>query len=164
MERVGQLLRDAIDRATPMLAVFSDDDARRPWREGAWSRKELLGHLVDSASNNHGRFVRAQFSRDLVFPGYEQERWVEMQRYADAPWTSLITLWRELNVHIARVMDATPQDVAILPRAQHNLDAIAWQTVPAERPATLEYFMRDYVGHLEHHLSQLLPDYASVVS
>jgi len=164
MERVGQLLRDAVDRATPMLTAMSDDAARAPWKEGAWTRKQLLGHLVDSASNNHGRFVRAQFSTDLVFPGYEQERWVEMQRYADAPWSSLIALWREFNLHIARVMDATPPDVATRQRPRHNLDVIAWQSVAADKPATLEYFMRDYIGHLEHHLGQLLPDYVGVTS
>jgi hypothetical protein len=162
VERVAALLRDAVENATPMLAALSDDDARRPWKDGAWTRKQLLGHLVDSASNNHQRFVRAQFTDELVFPGYDQERWVEVQRYADAPWTSLVALWREFNLHLARVIAATPVEVATASRAKHNLDVIAWNAIAADQPVTLEYFMNDYVGHLEHHLSQLLRDYVPV--
>jgi hypothetical protein len=163
VERVARLLRDAVERGSAMMTAMSEDEARTPWREDAWTRKELLGHLVDSASNNHGRFVRAQFTSDLVSPGYDQEKWVAAQRYADAPWASLITLWREFNLHIARVIEATPLEVATAAREKHNLDQIAWRTVPADEPATLEYFMRDYVNHLEHHLHQLLPGYTTVL-
>lgn len=170
MERVAQRLRDAVDRATSMLTVMSDAEARQPWKEGAapvgavngWSRKQVLGHLVDSASNNHGRFMRAQFTNELVFPGYEQERWVEVQRYADAPWAPLIALWREFNLHLARVIENTPAEVARAPRAKHNLHQIAWRAVAEDQPATLDDFMRDYIDHMEHHLAQLLPGYTPV--
>jgi hypothetical protein len=50
-----------------------------------WSKKEILGHLIDSAANNHQRFVRAQGTPRLEFPGYEQEFWVATQAYASAP-------------------------------------------------------------------------------
>lgn len=163
MERVAQRLRNAVDRATSMLTPMSDTEAREPWKDGAaWSRKQVLGHLVDSASNNHQRFVRAQFTTELVFPGYDQERWVEMQRYADAPWQPLITLWGEFNLHIARVIENTPAAVADAPRAKHNLHQIAWSVVAENEPATLGYFMRDYIDHMEHHLMQLLPGYTPV--
>ena len=150
-------LRDAVERATPRLLALSDAAAGTPPTPGKWSPKEVIGHLIDSASNNHGRFVRAQFIDDLVFSGYEQERWLGMQRYADAPWSDLVALWRGFNLHIARVMDNTPDDIAHAPRAKHNLDAIAFRTVPRDQPATLEYFMADYVDHLEHHLAQIFP-------
>jgi hypothetical protein len=162
VERVAALLRDAVETATPMLTAMGDGEASVAIRDGGWTRKQLLGHLVDSASNNHQRFVRAQFTDELVFPGYDQERWVEMQRYGDAPWPSLVALWREFNLHLARVIAATPVEVATSSRAKHNLDAIAWNAIAADQPVTLEYFMRDYVAHLEHHLAQLLPDYVPV--
>src|SRR4051812_38219967 len=122
----GGRLRASIGRVTPLLERFRDGDAARFPAPGKWSRKQILGHLIDSASNNHQRFVRAQLSDDLVFPTYDQERWVDVQRYADAPWLSLLTLFREYNLQIARVMDATPEEVRSAYRVHHNLHQIAF--------------------------------------
>ena len=148
-------LRDAIDAAYPRLSAISDADAAISPAPGKWSPKQVIGHLIDSASNNHQRFVRANFTDDLIFAGYDQEKWVLLGAYADAPWTSLLSLWREFNLQIARVMDATPSSVRDLPRARHNLDQVAWSAVPEAQSATLGYFMNDYVDHLEHHLRQI---------
>ena len=150
-------LAEAVECATPRLLALSDADAATPPAPGKWSPKQVIGHLIDSASNNHGRFVRAQLADDLVFPGYEQERWVDAQRYNDAPWADLVALWRGFNLHIARVMASAADDLANSLRATHNLDAIAFRTVPRDQPATLAYFMDDYVDHLEHHLAQIFP-------
>jgi hypothetical protein len=115
-----------------------------------------MGHLIDSASNNHQRFVRAQLQEQLVFPGYDQEAWVEVQAHGEAPWEELVALWSAFNLHLARVMEAVPDEVRLRPRTEHNLDVIAWKQVAPSSPATLDYFMADYVGHLEHHLKQVL--------
>ena len=155
MDTVESGLRKAVDAATPRLLALSEAEAARRPAAGKWSPKEVLGHLVDSASNNHQRFVRAQFTEDLVFPGYRQEAWVAAQDYQAAPWPDLVGLWRLFNLHLARVIEAIPPAVRQRPRARHNLHEIAWKTVPEDRPSTLEYFMRDYVDHLEHHLSQI---------
>jgi hypothetical protein len=148
-------LRAAVAEAFPHLSAISDSDAATPPAPGKWSPKQVIGHLIDSASNNHQRFVRANFVDDLIFLGYDQEKWVELGRYAEAPWESLLTLWREFNLQIARVMEATPDEVANAPRTRHNLHQLAWRTVPEDQPATLAYFMSDYVDHLEHHLRQI---------
>jgi hypothetical protein len=116
-----------------------------------------VGHLIDSASNNHQRFVRAQLSDDLLFLGYEQEGWVAVQRYGERPWEALVALWREYNLHLARVIADVPDEIRHRPRAVHNLDQIAWKIVPKDEPATLEYFMADYVAHLENHVKQIFP-------
>ena len=151
----GARLRDAIDAAYLRLSAISDADAAMPPAPGKWSPKQVIGHLIDSASNNHQRFVRANFTDDLIFAGYDQEKWVELGDYANAPWSSLITLWREFNLQIARVMDATPASVRDVPRPRHNLHQVAWRSVPEDQPATLGYLMSDYVDHLEHHLGQI---------
>jgi hypothetical protein len=149
-------LRELVASVTPRLLAVSEGDATKPPAPGKWSPKEIVGHLIDSASNNHQRFVRAQFVDDLVFPGYEQEAWVAAQRYQAAAWSDLVGLWRLFNLHLARVIEAVPAPARQRPRARHNLHEIAWQTVPRDQPATLEYFMRDYVGHLKHHIAQIL--------
>jgi hypothetical protein len=152
-------LRGAIEKSAPALDKMSDEMTRQRPGPGKWSPREIVGHLIDSASNNHQRFVRALFQEDLVFPGYAQDAWVSAQRYQDAPWNELLTLWRSFNLHIARVMEAAPAEERLRPRARHNLDELAWRPVPRDKPATLDYFMADYVAHLEHHLSQIIgPD------
>ncbi|MFL5480650.1 MAG: DinB family protein [Gemmatimonadaceae bacterium] len=151
-------LRRAVADATPRLMALSDADAKRRPRPGKWSPAEIIGHLIDSASNNHQRFVRAQFQNDLVFPGYDQDAWVLFQAYGDAHWVELVTLWKTFNIQIARIMENSPESVRKSPRSKHNLDKLAWQPVPADKPATLDYFMNDYVDHLKHHLTQIFPD------
>jgi hypothetical protein len=149
-------LRSVVERSTPVLLALSEaESAQRP-APGKWSPREIVGHLIDSASNNHQRFVRAQLQDELAFPGYEQDAWVRVQQYQQAPWTELVSLWRAFNLHLAWVMAAVPEPVRLRAHHRHNLDKIAWQTVPAEEPATLDYFMSDYVRHLEHHLRQIL--------
>jgi hypothetical protein len=148
--------RQTVDRAAERLLALSDDEASSRPAPGKWSRKEIIGHLIDSASNNHGRFVRAQLQDDLVFPGYDQDAWVQAQRYRARPWPDLVRLWQAFNHHLAEVMETADRHEVTRPRARHNLDQLAWRTVSAMQTTTLEYFMRDYVDHLKHHLRQAL--------
>ncbi len=148
-------LRATVARASASLAAMPDEAAARRPAPGKWSAKEIIGHLVDSAANNHQRFVRAQFQDDLIFSGYAQDGWVTVQRYQDAPWQDLVTLWRFYNLHIARLIEVTPDEVRLRERRRHNLHELAWQAVPEDTPTTLDYFMRDYVLHLHHHLRQI---------
>src|SRR5215218_3535881 len=127
-------MEDVLDDFVRTVAEVS---ARRG--EGSWSAKETLGHLIDSASNNHQRFVRAQFGEDLVFPGYAQDDWVRAQAYEDEPWPQLVDLWRLYTLHLAHVCRRAPEGARLRPRARHNLDEIGWAKVSADEPATLEH-------------------------
>jgi len=147
--------RRTIDHAGARLQEISEAHAATPPAAGKWSPKQIVGHLIDSAANNHQRFVRAQFSDDLVFPGYDQEAWVEVQRYNDESWSRLVQLWQNYNLHLCHLISKTPEVVRLKLRTSHNLDRIAWKTVSAAEPVTLEYFMRDYVAHLQNHLNQI---------
>ena len=149
-------LRALVAAAMPTLLGMPEARAAASPARGKWSAKQVIGHLIDSASNNHQRFVRAQFTDDLVFPGYEQDAWVAVQGYQTAVWLDLVMLWRHFNLHLARVIAAVPHDVRMRPRERHNLHQLAWRPVPEDQPTTLDYFMADYVGHLKHHLEQIL--------
>ena len=145
----------SVERTARELAAVSAGVARRRPAPDRWSVQEIIGHLVDSASNNHQRFVRARWQEDLVFPTYDQDAWVTAQRYDRAEWPALLELWRSFNLHIAHVMESTPDEVRLREHRRHNLDRVGWQPFAADEPGTLDWFMRDYVGHLHHHLRQV---------
>lgn len=155
MRDVASALRNAIHDAMPMLLGISEAASAVPPGPGKWSAREIIGHLIDSAANNHARFVRAQLEPHLEFDGYEQDGWVEVQRYADAPWRELIALWSAYNLHLARILEVIPDEVGRTPRARHSLAEIASRPVSASAPSTLQFLAEDYVFHLEHHLRQV---------
>jgi hypothetical protein len=148
--------RQTISTASAQLLEISAKQSQLPRAEGKWSPKEIIGHLIDSASNNHQRFVRAQFSDDLVFAGYEQEGWVRVQNYQGEPWPELIQLWKLYNQHILHVMSLIPEETRRKLRYKHNLHQIASDSLSESEPVTLEWFMRDYVDHMKKHLGQIL--------
>lgn len=151
--------RQTVERsAARLLALGEAERDRRASGDEGWTPKQIVGHLVDSAANNHRRFVVGQFAGDLVFDGYAQEDWVRAQAYDRADWDTLVALWRSYNLHLAHVMSHAPEEVLRRERTAHTLDRIAFKTIPADRPATLEYLMRDYVGHLKHHLRQIFSE------
>src|SRR5260370_30345340 len=140
--------RNNIEEAgTRLGAVPADRAARR--LEGGWTAAQILGHLIDSAANNHQRFVRAQFTDHLDFPGYEQEQWVLTQHYEAEPWSRLLDLWLAYNRHLAHVVAGIAPEALSRPRARHSLDRIAWQAEPADQPATMDYLIDGYLGHLK---------------
>jgi DinB superfamily len=144
MQAVIDDLRRAVDEAVAQFAEFNEAQASLPLGAGKWSRKQLLGHLIDSAANNHQRFIRAQLGGALVFPGYEQEGWVERNGYADATWAEIVALWQAYNLHLLRVLARIPAG---------KLDTLC--TIGENDPATLGFIAEDYVRHLRHHLKQI---------
>ncbi len=150
--------RDTIVSAKARLSDIPEEQSRQKSSPDNWSAVEVLGHLIDSAANNHQRFVRAQFTDDLVFSGYEQEQWVSSQQYRDESWSEVIQLWSAYNLHLLHVVSVIPEDVLTKARTHHTLDQIAFNLVDKNDPATLEYLIRDYVDHLRHHLDQIFAE------
>jgi hypothetical protein len=117
--------------------------SERP-RAGGWCAREILGHLVDSACNNHRRFVIGRDAPPVVFQGYNQDDWVARQRYAQVPFRDIVALWSAYNGHLAHVIATTPADALASSGDGPDGDVV-----------TLEFLMQDYIRHLRHHLEQL---------
>jgi len=147
--------RETIVNATGRLRNIPETQSGQKNSPDDWSAKETIGHLIDSAANNHQRFVRAQFTDDLVFSGYEQNQWVSSQRYLDESWAAVIQFWSAYNLHLLHAASVIPEDVLTKPRSPHTLDQIAFNLADKNEAATLEYLIRDYVDHLRHHLHQI---------
>ena len=111
---------------------------------GEWSPKEILGHLIDSAANNHHRLVRAQGLPELLFPPYQQEDWVKIQDYNSASWMELVELWRLYNLHLGHVIKKIPEGKG---------KSIC--RIGDGAPMSLGLLVEDYLAHLRHHLRQL---------
>ena len=123
---------------------LKDDDVRQRPAKGKWSKKEILGHMVDSACNNHQRFVLAQLSSELRFPAYNQSGWVRVQNYEEESWPSLVQFWSSYNRHLLHVMTSIPAE---------RLKGLCF--VGEDEPVTLEFLIRDYVRHVNHHAEQI---------
>jgi hypothetical protein len=144
---VANDLRVTVEQVLPRLAAMSEGGVSVQRSPGAWSAKEIIGHLIDSACNNQQKFVRAMAGSGSSFPGYEQDHWVDSQKYNDEKWGDLIALWRAYNIHLAYVIARVEPDLL-----SNSIDILGIG------PQTLEFLMRDYVVHLKHHLRQILPD------
>jgi len=138
-----ELLR-VIDFAEPRLRAVTGPETTRPLLAGGWSSKQVLGHLIDSASNNHQRFVRASIQPSLEFPGYDQDANVRSQAVQEVDWPMLVTLWAAYNRYLAHVIAHLPADKLETPCR-----------IGADEPVTLRFIATDYLRHLLHHLRQL---------
>ncbi len=130
---------------------FEENQLEQPLASGKWSRKEIIGHLVDSALNNIQRFTRAQIPSHLeqgvlFVAGYAQNDWVSLAKYNDRLSADLIELWVGLNDHI----------LSLLEKPSHSSLVVQIKIGDSE-PMSLEDVFISYVGHVKHHLSQLTP-------
>lgn len=142
---VGRELLRVVDGSAADLARITDADAIQPRASGKWSRKQILGHLIDSASNNHQRFVRGVEGRGGEFPSYNQDFLVELVRPNDVPWTVIVGLWSNYNRYLAHVLEFMPAD-----GAAHTM------RVGTNPETTLLFIASDYVEHLKHHVNQII--------
>lgn len=126
--------------------TIPDEQAARPRADGGWSRKQIVGHMIDSASVNHQRFIRA-LARETNFSLlYAQEEWVDLNGYQLREWHEIIRLWKGINLHLLAVCKHIRKD-------QADLICGAGEDDPG--PWTLAYRVPDYVAHLRMHVEQM---------
>ncbi len=136
--------RGEIDALQRRLAAVSPDLADTPWSPGKWTRKQIVGHLLDSAANNRQRFVRAAIQGSYAGPSYAQDGWVAAHGYADQPWEVLLDWWKIEPQILAAVVDRIPED-----RLQSPC------SVGDNAPVTLQFLVEDYLSHQRWHLAQI---------
>lgn len=144
MTDISEQLISAVDQAESQLRRLNGSETEKPILPGGWSRKQVLGHLIDSASNNHQRFVRAALQDSLDFPRYDQEGCVRLQAPHEADWSLLVSLWASYNRYLAHV-------ISRIPDSKRETTC----RIGTGEPITLAFLATDYVRHLLHHLRQI---------
>ena len=144
MRELSDQLRCLVEAVEPGLRQIHESESMRPALPGGWSRKQVLGHLIDSASNNHQRFVRAMQQPSLDFPGYDQEGNIRVQALQEADWGLLVSLWAAYNRYLAHL-------IAHIPPSQLDTPC----RIGAGEPVTLSFLASGYLTHLHHHLRQI---------
>jgi hypothetical protein len=143
-----ELLR-LIDEWEPKLLALPD--ATIPIRRNGQNRtiKQIVGHLVDSASNNIHRIVHLQYQPSpLIFPDYanlgNNDRWIAIQNYQDEKWTDLIQLWKFSNIHLIHVINNV------------NKDKLNNEWITAlNKKVSLRTMIIDYLRHFKLHLDEI---------
>jgi hypothetical protein len=144
MKELAARLLEIVGAAEPRLIAVSASESLLPVLRGGWSRRQVIGHLIDSASNNHQRFVRAMLADALEFPGYDQAGNVRVQAVQGVDWELLVSLWASYNRYLAHVIGKLPED---------KLDTVC--RIGGGEAVTLRFLATDYVEHLLHHLGQI---------
>ena len=136
--------RAEIERLRSALLALSPALADTPWRAGGWTRKQIVGHLLDSAANNHQRFVRAAIDGQYAGPKYAQDAWVAAHGYGDESWETLLRWWQAEHEILAAVVERVPEE---------RLEAMC--VVGDDAPVTLRFLIEDYLRHQRGHFTQL---------
>ena len=139
-------LERALESELPSLRALAENTtALRPGGDSTWSPKEELGHLIDSAANNHVRFVRALIEPELRGVPYAQNDWVTAHGYQQMPWAMVVDFWYRYNKFIASLVARVPEN---------KLQTLCF--VGSDTPVSLEFLVSDYVLHMRHHLDHIL--------
>ena len=148
-QETGQVLAASlvqrVNEARSLLSRFDEGESLATRGPGTWSRRQIIGHLIDSSVNNLHRFIRAQQAEELRFPDYDQPFWVDRGGYQERSWAELVGLWSALNLHLAAVIGRIPEN---------QLDTPC--RIGGSRPLTLGFIASDYLDHMNHHLNQIL--------
>ncbi len=147
MKAVADYLRQTLVQVLPALQEITEEEAGVKPQPHKWSKKEILGHLIDSASNNQHKFVRAMAQPHVEFVGYAQDSWVAQQAYNNRNWQEIVAFWYAYNLHIAHIIETVNPDYL-----QHTI------SIEGSDSFTLAFIMEDYAEHLKHHLKVILPD------
>jgi DinB superfamily len=147
VQHVAQRLLNLCDIIPGHIRQIAEADFTVKPAPGKWSKKEILGHLVDSAANNHQRFVRGRVE-NVPTIAYDGDAWVSAQQYQQQDRQLILLLWETYNRHLAAIITVTPED-----------DLLRCCKYGDGTVLPLQFLIEDYLHHMEHHLKQILGAY-----
>lgn len=162
MQKYNHTLNEIITKAVVKIRAIDQDFMNHKPSPKKWSKKELIGHLIDSAYNNHQRFLRAINLPVLPFTGYDQDEWVRRNRYQDRELEEVITTWFMVNQHIGFLISEIPDEALNTHRCEHNLHKSSPDKFPEGSTISLSYLVWDYLAHMEYHLAQIIENYEAI--
>lgn len=138
-----------INQWEPRLLKLPEDVVTQRRNSQNRTIKQILGHMIDSASNNTHRIIHLQYQASpLIFPDYanlgNNDRWIAIQNYQDEKWEDLIQLWKYANLHIAHDIDNISTDKLGNVWISALNDAIS-----------LKVMALDYLRHIKLHLNEI---------
>lgn len=152
-------LHGILRAAAQMLMEFDDDFLGSQPAPGKWSPIQILGHLTDSAYNNHRRFLMAADQDHLRFDGYDQEAWVIRNGYQERETAEVIETFRAAQNHLAEMIGRIPEELMNRKTREHEFDRMAMRKVKPAAESCLGFLIEDYLFHLVHHLRQIDPNF-----
>lgn len=159
----SKTLEHILNQAVPQLLDLSPESMQARTAPDKWSQQEIMGHMVDSAYNNHQRFIRAEGRGNLVFNGYDQVEWVKRNAYQQRNWPEIVRLWELTNRHLAALLAGLDVEFTQQQTTDHNFHRICMNRPQEGEATSLAYLIWDYIFHLEHHVKQLLPKYERIL-
>ena len=149
MNKVSARLSKVIALVPGKMKRMSEKDLTQYLQPGKWSKKEIMGHLVDSAYHNLLRFKEAQYTTPpYVVRKYAQDHLVAINNYQHQELEEILQRWISLNWQIIQFIPKIPDD-------KLSIETIAEDGSPI---GTLSFIIEDYLAHMEHHLRQIFPD------
>lgn len=148
MKKTIQELQEIIDLFSQKIAAIPEAEFSAKHAPNKWSKKEVLGHLTDSAQNNLRRFICGQYDTTPPKIVYEQDFWVKANDYQAKRSSDVILLWRLVNEQICSALRT-------MPAANYSQSCDTGKQ--EEQLHSLQWMAEDYVKHMKHHLNQIIP-------
>jgi hypothetical protein len=142
MQQTAAELASLIHQYSDRLYGLKEEEVSYKPSPSKWSKKEILGHLIDSAQSNIRRFIVAQYE-EQPFIKYDQDMWVAVSGYQQHDFKSIVDLWKLINLHVVRILSNLSPEMAQRKCMTNDVH-------------TVEFLAVDYIKHLRYHVHQVL--------
>ena len=154
MKKTIEELDQIIGEYARKIGAIPETDFSAKPLSNKWSKKEAVGHLIDSAQSNMRRFICGQYESSPPKIVYDQDRWVASNNYLQMDSKEIIEFWRLINKRIIAVLSQ-------MPASNYSLNCDTGKT--EVKLHSLEWLADDYVKHMKHHLNQVIPNSFDIV-
>jgi len=162
MSQYHKILNQVLSTVPAQIRAIDTEEMNHKPASGKWSKKEILGHLIDSAYNNHQRFLCAESQGNLIFQGYNADEWVLKNDYQNRSIEDVLQMWEVSNRHLSILICSIPTNILQKTTTEHRFHVMCMNLLQESEPTNLSYLIWDYLFHLEYHLKQVVLDYQEI--